>query len=60
MSRMIDPRRPRRPSLQQLQHLRQDVGIQELRERQQDLYHQIRDQFQYIYWGEGQPIYDEY
>ncbi len=43
MSRMIDPRRPRGPSLQQLQHLRQDAGIQELRERQQNLYDQIRD-----------------
>ena len=60
MSRMIDPRRPRGPSLQQLQHLRQDAGIQELRERQQDLYDQIRDQFSYIYRAEGQPIYDEY
>lgn len=27
MSRMIDPRRPRGPSLLQLQHLRQDAGI---------------------------------
>ena len=60
MSRMIDPRRPRGPSLQHLQHLRQEAGIQELRERQQDLYSQIRDQFCYIYRAEGQPIYDEY
>ena len=60
MSRRIDPRRPRGPSLQQLQHLRQDAGIQELRERQQDLYDQIRDLFSYIYRAEGQPIYDEY
>jgi len=60
MSRMIDPRRPRGPSLQQLQHLRQDTGIQELRKHQQDLYDQIRDQFRYIYRAEGQPIYDEY
>ncbi len=60
MSRMIDPRRPRGPSLQQLQHLRQDTGIQELRKHQQDLYEQIRDQFRYIYLAEGQPIYDEY
>jgi len=60
MSRMIDPRRPRGPSLQQLQHLRQDTGIQELRKHQQDLYEQIRDQFRYIYRAEGQPIYDEY
>jgi len=42
MSR-IDPRRPRGPSLQSLQHLRQDAGIQELREHRQDLYEQIRD-----------------
>jgi len=60
MSRMIDPRRPRGPSLQQLQHLRQDAGIQELREHQQDIYEQIRDKFRYIYRAEGQPIYDEY
>jgi len=60
MSRMIDPRRPRGPSLQQLQHLRQDTGIQELRKHQQDLYEQIRDKFRYIYRAEGQPVYDEY
>ena len=60
MSRTIDPRRPRGPLLQQLQHLRQDAGIRELRERQQDLYHHIRRKFDFIYWAESQPIYDEY
>ena len=60
MSRMIDPRRPHGPSPQQLQHLRQDARIQELRERQQYLYGQIREKFYYIYRAEGQPIYDEY
>lgn len=60
MSRMIDPRRPRGSSLQQLQHLRQDAGIQELREHQQDLYGQIRKNFGFIYRAVGQPIYDEY
>jgi len=60
MSRMIDPRRPRGPSLQQLQHLRQDAGIQDLREHQQDLYGQIRNKSNFIYRAEGQPIDDEY
>ncbi|KAG8531641.1 uncharacterized protein KY384_003272 [Bacidia gigantensis] len=60
MSRTIDPRRPRGPSLQQLQHLRQDAGIQELREHQHNLYIQIREKFNFIYRAEGQPIYDEY
>lgn len=60
MSRMIDPRRPRGLSPQQLQHLRQDAGIQELREHQQSLYGQIRKKFGFIYRAEGQPIYDEY
>lgn len=60
MSRMIDPRRPRGPSRQQLRHLRQDAGIQELRGRQQQLYDQIRHQFRFIYRAEGRPIYDEY
>jgi len=60
MSRMIDPRRPRGPSFQQLQHLRQDAGIRELREHQQDLYGQIRKKFGFIYRADGQPIYDEY
>jgi len=60
MSRMIDPRRARGPSVQQLQHLRQDTDVQELRKYQQDLYEQIRDKFYYIYRAEGQPIYDEY
>ncbi|KAL9130762.1 MAG: hypothetical protein Q9175_006943 [Cornicularia normoerica] len=60
MSRTIDPRRPRGPSLQQLQHLRQDAGIQALRERQQDLYDQIRAKFKFIYRADGQPIYNEY
>ena len=32
MSRMIDPRRPRKPSPEQLAHLRQNAGIQKLRE----------------------------
>ena len=60
ISRMIDPRRPHGPSPQQLQHLRQDARIQELRERQLYLYRQIRDKFYYIYRAESQPIYDEY
>lgn len=60
MSRMIDPRRPRGPSLQQLRYLRQDAGIQELRDRQQDLYEQIRNEFKYIYRVEGLPIYNRY
>ncbi len=60
MSRMIDPRRPRGPSVQQVQHLRQDAGIQELRRHQQSLYGQIRKKFGFIYRAEGQPIYDEY
>jgi hypothetical protein len=60
MSRMIDSRRPRGLFLQQLQHLRQDAGIQELREHQQSLYGQIRKKFGFIYRAEGQPIYDEY
>jgi len=49
MSRMIDPRRPSGPFLQQLQHLRQDLNIQKMRKHQQDLYEQIRDTFRYIY-----------
>ena len=60
MSRMIDPRRPRGPSLQQLQDLRRDASIQELREHQQDLYDQIREKFNFIYRAEGQPVYNEY
>jgi len=60
MSRMIDPRRPRGPSVQQVQHIRQDAGIQELRRHQQSLYGQIRKKFGFIYRVEGQPIYDEY
>ena len=42
MSRIIDPRRPHGPSPKQLQLLRQDAYIQELRKRQQDLYQRIR------------------
>ena len=57
MSRMIDPHGP---SPQQLQYLRQDARIRELRERQQYLYGQIRNKFYYIYRAEGQPVYDEY
>lgn len=60
MSRMIDPRRPRRPSPQQLAHLRQDAGIQRLREHQQDLYNRIRKKYSFIYRAEGQLIYNEY
>ncbi len=60
MSRMIDPRRPRGPSLQQLQDLRRDASIRELREQQQILYDQIRKKFNFIYRAEGQPIYVEY
>lgn len=40
--------------------MRQDTLIQELLERQQYLYGQIRDRLYYIYRAEGQPIYDEY
>ncbi|KAL9613096.1 MAG: hypothetical protein Q9167_002353 [Letrouitia subvulpina] len=60
MSRMIDPRRPRRLSLQQFKHLRQDAGINKLREYQQDLYNQIRKKYGFIYRAEGQRIYKEY
>ena len=60
MSRVIDPRRPRRPSPQQLADLRQDAGIQRLREYQQDLYNSIRKKYNFIYRAEGQPIYNEY
>ncbi len=60
MSRMIDPRRPRGPSHQQLQDLRRDASIQELREQQHILYDQIRKKFNFIYRAEGQPIYVEY
>lgn len=57
---MIDPRRPHSPSPQQLQYLRQDTRIQELRERQQYLHGQIRDRFYQMYRAEGQLIYDKY
>jgi len=60
ISRMIDPRRPRKPSEQQLQELRQDVRVQELRRHQQDLFQQICDKFNYIDRAKGQPIHDEY
>ena len=60
MSRMIDPRRPRKLSAQQLQELRQDARIQELRRRQHELFEQIRDQFRFIYRAKGQLIHDEY
>ena len=60
MNRMIDPRRPRGPSPKQLQLLRQDTYIQKLRKRQQDLYHRIRKEYNFIYRAAGQPIYDEY
>jgi len=60
MSRMIDSRRPRGLSPQQLQHLRQNAGIQELRGHQQSIYGQIRKKFGFNYRAEGQPIYDEY
>jgi len=59
-SRMIDPRRPREASLQQLEQLRQDAGIQELRQHQKDLFDQIRDRYDYIYRAKGLPIYDKY
>ena len=60
MSRMIDPRRSRKLLAHQLQELRRDARIQELRGRQQDLFQQIRDQFTFIYRAKGQPIHDEY
>ena len=60
MSRMIDPRRSRKLPASQLQELRRDARIQELRGRQQDLFQQIRDQFTFIYWAKGQPIHDEF
>ncbi|KAI4209059.1 MAG: hypothetical protein LQ351_007980, partial [Letrouitia transgressa] len=60
MSRIIDPRRPRRLSLQQFKHLRQDAGINKLREYQQDLYNRIRKKYGFIYRAEGQRIYKEY
>ena len=60
MSRMIDPRQPHKPSEQQLQELRQDVRVQELRRYQQDLHPQIRGKFNYMYRAKGQPIHDEY
>ena len=60
MSCTIDPRRPHELSAQQLQELRQDATIQELRWRQQDLFVQIRDRFNFIYRAKGQPIHDEY
>ncbi len=60
MSRMIDSRRSRRLSSQQLQHLQQNTSIQKLREHQQNLYNQIHDKFNFIYRAEDQSIYDEY
>ena len=60
MSRIINPRRPRGLSRQQLQDLRRDTSIQELREQQQNLYDQIRRKFNFIYRAEGQSIYDDY
>ncbi len=60
MSCMIDSHWPCRLFLQQLQHLQQNTGIQELHKHQQDLYEQICDKFKYIYQAEGQLIYDEY
>ena len=57
---MMDPRRPRKLSARQLQELRQDARIQELRGRQRDLFERIRKQFNYIYRAKGQPIHDEY
>ena len=60
MSRMIDPRRPRKLPPHQPQELQRDARIQELRGRQQNLFQQIRDQFTFVYRAKGQPIHDEY
>lgn len=60
ISRMIDSRRSRELFFQQLQDLRQDASIQELREQQQILYDQIRKKFNFIYRTKDQSIYVEY
>ena len=60
MSRMIDPRRPRRLSPQQLKHLRQDTGIQKLRESRQNLYNRTRQEYHFLYRAKSQSIYNEY
>lgn len=60
MSRLIDPRRPKAPTDEQRQNLRRDAEIQQLCDRRDELYKNIRGDFQFIYRAQGEPVHDEY
>ena len=60
MSRDIDPRRPRGPSIQDRQDLRQHPSIQKLQQEQEAIRQMIKTKYGRITDAKGQAIHDRY
>ena len=60
MSRLMDPRRPKKLTDKQKEEIKREPAIQELRSQSEKLYCEIRDKFTFIYRAKGQPMHDQY
>jgi Protein of unknown function (DUF3435) len=60
MSRLIDPRRPKELTEEQSANIRQEDEVQKLRDRRDELFRRIRDQFKFVYRADGHAIYKQY
>ncbi|KAI9889352.1 MAG: hypothetical protein M1814_005520 [Vezdaea aestivalis] len=60
MSRLIDPRRPKKLTAEQRKKVPCDQDIQDLYTRRDQLYGELRSAHQFIYQATGTPAYNEY
>ena len=60
MGQLINLRRPKGLTDKQKESLLQEAEIKELCYRQDQLHNSIWSEFKFLYWAEGEPIYNEY
>ena len=60
MSRLMDPRRPKKLNNTQRATILSQSGIQQLLFTQQGLYNKIRKAFKFIYKAEGEAVHEDY
>ena len=60
MSRLMDPRRPKKLADEQKENIRQEAAIKKLRSQCEQLFYDIRNEFTFVYRAKGKPIHDHY
>ncbi|MCJ1249974.1 hypothetical protein MMC30_007200 [Trapelia coarctata] len=60
MSRLMDPRRPKKLTDEQKEEIRYEPAIKRSGSQCERLFHEIRNEFTFVYRAKGKPIHDQY